>query len=107
MREYIAASRIHLAPMFISIGLQNKILQAMAMKIPCIVSTLSNNAIYAPINECVLIADTPDEYAEKIIFLLSNADKASSMAEQANRFVKENFDWKVAVSKLEKILAER
>ena len=107
MRDYIAQSRIHLAPMFISIGLQNKILQAMAMKIPCIVSTLSNNAIHAPVDECVLIANTPEEYAEKILFLLSNPDKAASMADNAYRFVKAHFEWKVAVSELEKILTSR
>jgi len=106
IREYISASRIHLAPMFSSIGLQNKILQAMAMKVPCIVSTLSNNAIHAPVDDCVLIANTPEEYAEKISFLLSNPDKAAAMTDNANRFVKENFDWAVAAAKLEKILRE-
>ncbi len=107
IRDYIASSRIHLAPMFISIGLQNKILQAMAMKIPCIVSTLSNNAIHAPVHDCVLIADTPEEYAEKISFLLSNPGKAALMADNAHRFVSENFNWVAAVGKLEKILTER
>ena len=104
MREYMAESRILLAPMFISIGMQNKILQAMAMKIPCIISSLSNNAIHAPVNECVLIANTAEEYAEKIAFLLSNPDKAASMAEKAYAFVKTNFNWREMVGQLEKIL---
>ncbi len=103
MREYIAESRIHLAPMFISIGMQNKILQAMAMKVPCIVSSLSNNAIHASA-DCVLIADTPEQYATKISLLLTNPDKAATMADNASRFVKANFNWELIVSKLEKIL---
>jgi glycosyltransferase involved in cell wall biosynthesis len=103
IREYVAKSRIHLAPMFISIGMQNKILQAMAMKVPCIISTLSNNAIHAPEN-CVLIADTPEEYAERISYLLSDQEKAEAMAENAYNFVRANYEWKAAVGKLEKIL---
>ena len=42
IREYFYQSKIMLAPMLISIGLQNKILQAMAMKTPCIISTMAN-----------------------------------------------------------------
>jgi len=54
IREAFAQSKIMLAPMLISIGLQNKILQAMAMKIPVICSPLANNAIKAPVNICIL-----------------------------------------------------
>lgn len=103
IREYIAASRIHLAPMFSSIGLQNKILQAMAMKVPCIVSTLSNNAIHAPVNDCVLIADTPEEFADKITLLLSNPQQAEEMAGHAHHFVSDNFNWKSTINVLEKM----
>jgi len=104
MREYFAQSKIHLAPMLISIGLQNKILQAMSMKIPCIVSSQANNAINAPENKCVLIADSPAGYVEKINYLLGNPESGSAMAENAFQFVRENFSWPVQVGKLEVIL---
>jgi glycosyltransferase involved in cell wall biosynthesis len=47
IRLAFAESSVMVAPMLISIGLQNKILQAMAMGIPCVISTLANNAIGA------------------------------------------------------------
>jgi glycosyltransferase involved in cell wall biosynthesis len=102
IREAFASSYIHLAPMLISIGLQNKILQAMAMKIPSVISALANNAIHAPGN-CVLVASTPEEYAEKIIFLLQNKTEADALAENAYGFVRENFDWGKEIAKIEKI----
>ena len=104
MRTCFAGSKIHLAPMLISIGLQNKILQAMAMKIPCIISTQANNAIHAPVNDCLLIADRPEEYVKKIFQLLNDESERKMMAENAYRFVRENFNWEVQVSKLERIL---
>src|SRR5205814_1759893 len=104
IREPFAESRIHLAPMLISIGLQNKILQAMAMKIPCIVSSLANNAIHAPTNDCLLIADKPEEYVEKILLLLNDSALYTKLSENACRFVNENFDWSTIVAPLEKIL---
>jgi glycosyltransferase involved in cell wall biosynthesis len=104
IREPFAESRIHLAPMLISIGLQNKILQAMAMKIPCIVSSLANNAIHAPTDDCLLITDKPEEYVEKIIQLLNDEILYNKLAENAYQFVHEHFDWSTMVAPLEKIL---
>ena len=91
-RELISASKIMIAPMLISIGLQNKILQAMAMKLPCVISRLANNAIGAPENECVLVADNPLEYASKINLLLSDPSLGERIAENAYKFVAENFN---------------
>ncbi|MGI8892035.1 MAG: glycosyltransferase [Bacteroidia bacterium] len=107
MREVMASSKIHIAPMLISIGLQNKILQAMAMKIPCIISELANNAVQAPAS-CVLTAESsdpsPEEYVEKIVYLLKNEKAAANLAENAFHFVKENFCWQKAGTSLENII---
>jgi glycosyltransferase involved in cell wall biosynthesis len=104
MREVFAESKIHLAPMLISIGLQNKILQAMAMKIPCIVSSQANNAIHAPTNDCLFIAERPEEYVEKILLLLNDKTVYDKLSENAYQFVHRNFDWAAMVTPLEKIL---
>jgi sugar transferase (PEP-CTERM/EpsH1 system associated) len=104
IREPFAQARIHLAPMLISIGLQNKILQAMAMKIPCIVSSQANNAIHAPTDDCLLIADTPEAYVEKIMLLLNDQILYNKIADNAYSFVRNNFDWAVMNAKLEDVL---
>lgn len=107
IREPFAESRIHLAPMLISIGLQNKILQAMAMKIPCIVSSQANNAIHAPTNDCLMIADTPEDYVNKILQLLSDHALYNNIAERAFQFVRKNFDWTAMNTKLEQVISRK
>jgi len=107
IREPFAQSRIHLAPMLISIGLQNKILQAMAMKIPCIVSSQANNAIHAPTNDCLLIADSPEDYVGKIMLLLNDQSLYDKISENAFQFVRKNFDWGAMCMKLENVLMKR
>jgi polysaccharide biosynthesis protein PslH len=92
--DSIAISKIMLAPMKISIGLQNKILQAMAMKVPCIVSTLSNNAINAPKNKAIIEANTPVEFSKAIMELLNNEKKAFEIGQDGYTFVKEHYSWK-------------
>jgi glycosyltransferase involved in cell wall biosynthesis len=91
--DSIAISKIMLAPMKISIGLQNKILQAMAMKTPCIVSTLSNNAINAPNKKAVIEANTAVEFSKEIIELLNNEKKAFEIGDEGYKFVREHYSW--------------
>lgn len=89
----LAISRIMLAPMFISIGLQNKIIQAMAMKIPCIITPGSNNAIKAKPGKEVIEAYTEIEYCTAVIKLLNNPKEAEELAENAYNFVMKNYTW--------------
>jgi len=66
MGECYAKSKIFIAPMFIGTGLQNKLLEAMAMGIPCITTTLANKALQATPNEEILIANSPAEFISQI-----------------------------------------
>jgi sugar transferase (PEP-CTERM/EpsH1 system associated) len=104
IRENFAKSKILVAPMFMSIGLQNKLLEAMALKIPCITSTLANNALHAKNGESILIADTPEEYATHISELLSDENKAHAIGLNGHSFVVENYSWERENQKLEAII---
>lgn len=101
IRPYFWKSRIMVAPMLINTGLQNKILQAMAMKIPCVISTMANNAIGAINGQEVILADTPEEYAAAIAQLLENEDVAQRITESAYRMVLEKYSWTAIVKELD------
>lgn len=103
IREAFNASKIMVAPMLISIGLQNKILQGMAMRIPCVISSLANNAIQAP-EDCVIIADRPEDYAQAVRFLLDNPEKAREMTDRAHDFCSEKYGWRYATRVIEKMV---
>ena len=47
------------------LDLQNKLLEAMAMKMPCITSSLANNALKATNELNILIANNVEEYKER------------------------------------------
>ena len=101
IRDNFNASRILIAPMKSSIGLQNKLLEGMAMGLPCITTALSNNALGAIPGEEILIAETAQEYASAICSLLEQPEEARRIAERGHRLVHEKFDWQSATSKLE------
>jgi polysaccharide biosynthesis protein PslH len=95
-------SKIFIAPMQTGSGLQNKLIEAMAMKIPCITSELANNALCAKENIEILVGRTPQEYCNNIFRLLSDDKERENIAEKAHEFVEKNYNWTASVLKLER-----
>ena len=102
MRDAYAQSKIFIAPMRIGTGLQNKLLEAMAMRLPCITTSLANNSLLASEekNE-ILVGDNEQELAEHIITLLTNKDKADEIAQNGYDFVHRVYDWEMATKIME------
>ena len=88
-----------------SIGMQNKILEAMAMKIPCITSIMANNAIEAVNGESILLGTSPEEYAAHAELLLNNPQTATQLADNGYKLVNQRYSWKHVSDYLEQIFA--
>lgn len=104
MREYYAKARIFIAPMQIGTGLQNKLLEAMAMKIPCITSPLANKALEAERGQEIMIGNDPGEYANHIIELLNNKERLEGLAQKGYEFVTSKYNWKNSCRNLDEIM---
>ena len=101
---YYAAAKIFVAPMQIGTGLQNKLLEAMAMKLPCVTSQLANNALGAEHQNSILIGNQPEEYYEHIISLLENKNLYNDIATSGYDFVKKNYTWEGTKQKLNELI---
>ncbi len=106
IRSCYAKAKIFIAPMQIGTGLQNKLLEAMAMKIPCITSNLANNALEAKSGIEILVGDRPEEFAAHILNLLENRELADQIAENGYQFVHRNYNWASATAILEKLMTK-
>ena len=104
IRDCYAEAKIFIAPMQIGTGLQNKLLEAMSMKIPCITSELANSALCAKEGVEILIGEKPDDYAAQILKLLDDKAFANKIAEAGHNFVLRNYDWKRATEKLDRVM---
>ena len=104
MRTVIAQSKIALAPMLIGTGLQNKLLQAMAMQIPCITSTLANNALGAVHGESILVGRTTEDYVKHVTSLLNDQALSDKIAFNGEHFVKANFNWEAYARKVHELM---
>lgn len=93
LRKYYRTARLFVAPMQIGIGMQNKILEAMAMGLPVITSTLANNAIGAKHGKEIWIADSPEKVAEAISYLLNNTELALRLGQNARELMVRKYSW--------------
>ncbi len=105
IRDCYAGAKVFAAPMQAGSGLQNKLLEAMAMEIPCVTSSLANAALGAKSGSEVLIGDTPQEVAQHILTLLNSRQQRDILADNARHFVRNAFTWSAMSKRLESILA--
>lgn len=107
IRDSYAKSRLFIAAMQMGTGLQNKLLEAMAMKIPCITSALANNPLGATHEKEIMVAKNPQEYATAVLDLLENPSKAAQIAENGHQFVANRFSWDQTTRQLEMLMKEK
>lgn len=98
------SARVFIAPMLVNSGLQNKLLEAMACRVPAITTSLANNALKAPEGEAVLIGDDAATLARQICFLVDHPEAAQKLAANAYRHVLEHYSWQHEVSRLEALM---
>ncbi|EFD1021143.1 glycosyltransferase family 4 protein [Escherichia coli] len=89
-------------------GVQNKILEYMALGIPTITSSTGLEGLFAEENVSVLVANKIDEYVNHILMLKKNANFAEMIARNAFCYVKEHHSWdeklKPLINKIDEIL---
>jgi glycosyltransferase involved in cell wall biosynthesis len=84
--------------------MQNKILEAMAMKLPCITSNLANSAIQAQNGKEIIVCAKPDEYINSVLELINDNLRYDTIASNGYDFVRSNYNWNRIVSRLNDIM---
>ena len=107
IRDSYAQGKLFLAPLFIGTGLQNKLLEAMAMGLPAITTPLANNALKAVHGDSVIIANKADDFASAVIDLLDNTEKWNLISKNGQELVNSTFDWAKSVEKLETLMQSK
>lgn len=104
IRPWYARAKVFVAPMQIGTGLQNKVLEAMAMKLPVVTSQLANQALRAKPGIELLIGNNPSEYAQQILTLLNDHEFYNKLSSKGLEFIIEHFQWSSICHRLEKII---
>ena len=104
IRSVYSSAKLFIAPMLTGTGLQNKLLEAMSMQLPCVTTKLVNDALKATPDEHLKLAQSPEDFAAVIIELLNNSEKANVLAKNGQNFVKKEYSWQKFNKNLEDII---
>ncbi len=91
VRPYLKYAFAAVAPMRIARGVQNKVLEAMAMARPVLVSSKGLEGIAALDGEDILLAETPEDYQKLVAGILHGVYE--EMGQKARRCVQKGFSW--------------
>jgi len=98
IRPYLFFSHVVVAPLLIARGIQNKVLEAMAMGKKVVVTPHAIEGINVT-DEDVYTLDNPDDFSRQVLELLKNS-QADVFAENNRQFVEKNFSWDASLEKL-------
>lgn len=103
VRPYLARAAVCVCPMVTGAGIQNKMLEAMATGTPTVATSIACQALAVEPGRDVLVADTPEAFADRVLQLLGDAQLCRQLAMNARRYVEQEHDWRTIGSKLEEI----
>ncbi len=93
-------AHVFVAPFQIARGVQNKILQSFACSLPVVTTAVGAEGINCVDGEHYLLAETSQQFVDKISELFENADRYNNIANSALALVHEDFTWKASNERL-------
>jgi sugar transferase (PEP-CTERM/EpsH1 system associated) len=100
VRPWLAAASVVVAPLAIARGVQNKVLEAMAMARPVVASPDAYSGIEAKPGRDLIVAEEPEEQAEAILGLLADPERAATLGDAARRRMIEGYSWDAQLAPL-------
>lgn len=105
IRPYYAMADVCVAPLKLGRGIQNKVLEAMAMERAVVTTSRANAGIQANSGQQLLIADSPGGFAVAVNELISNDNGRAQLGRAARDFVVTHFDWGTNLAAFETVLS--
>jgi len=100
VREYVWAARIFVVPIRKGAGTRLKVLEAFAMGIPTVSTSVGAEGIEFTPEQDLLLADDPASMADRIVQLLQNPTQCEAIGKRAVALVRSRYNWKVVTAGL-------
>jgi sugar transferase (PEP-CTERM/EpsH1 system associated) len=107
IRPWLKAADMAMVPLQIARGVQNKVLEAMAMALPVVLTREAATGIDATNGQHFTIADSDPQLVEAVVALVRYGRQARFMGQSARLFVTERASWQSALAPLPEIVAGR
>jgi glycosyltransferase involved in cell wall biosynthesis len=106
VRPYLQRAALAVAPLTYGVGIQNKVLEAMACRTPVVASPQAVAALKVRSGVEVVIAADENDTAQAVLSLLNDPDRRSAIGHAGRQYVERRHRWSDAVEEVEEIYCE-
>ncbi len=103
VRPYLAHARLAVCPLRIARGIQNKVLEAMAMGLPVVATPEALTGI-----DCDVLTEfgtsRPEAFAQNVIRLLDDEDRRHELSATIRAHVERHFSWEASLGLLDELI---
>jgi sugar transferase (PEP-CTERM/EpsH1 system associated) len=97
---YLERADVYVAPLLYATGIQNRVLEAMALGIPVVGTSSVAKGIQLKADVQMMVADDPQSFANSVIRLLESRVLRAKLGHEGRRHVLEKFTWSRATERI-------
>lgn len=106
LRPYLAQATVAVTPIRYGVGIQNKVLEALAMATPVVSTPQATTALQVEPGQDLLVGDSPQTLAQGVISLLTDDVLRQQIGQAGRHYVETHHDWQVVAQNLAQIYRE-
>jgi len=103
----IRRSSLLIVPLRAGSGMRVKILNALAQGLPVVTTTVGCEGIAVVAGRDLLVADTPEEFAQAVLHVLTDETLARTLSQNGRRLVEQIYDYRVVCRRLDDIYSSQ
>lgn len=93
LREPLARASVAVAPLRYGVGIQNKVLEAMATATPVVATPQATQALAPEARAALLQANSPSAFAQAVLELLEQPQRRQQLGEAGRTYVETHHSW--------------
>jgi glycosyltransferase involved in cell wall biosynthesis len=106
LEPYFNSCKVNVVPTRFAAGIPLKLLQAMGSGLPSVVTPIIADQLNLSNTRHVLVAETPDEFAEKVVRLYSEQDLWNTIHRNSFEYIQNNFSREIMREKLANLISQ-
>jgi glycosyltransferase involved in cell wall biosynthesis len=106
LRPAIGSSTVAICPVTVKVGIQNKILEAMALGVPVVSSVKGAIGLAATAGQDLLVANDPTAFGRAVLRLLRDDALRARIAAAGRGYVERHHQWEAAADALEALYSQ-
>ena len=103
-RPHLDAAQVFVAPLRMARGVQNKVLEGLAMGLPCVASMAAWSGTVIPQGEGIVASNDPAEFARQIVKLITDTPYREQMALRARQSAEAHYTWQAQMDLLDGVI---